>query len=249
MKRFYARRASGFTLIELLVVIAVIAILAAILFPVFAQAREKARQTTCLSNCKQWGNAFMMYEQDHDETYPLAFGWAPTLGWAWNKSHQVPPAWDPAVAGDRLLLYPVHWANSVQPYLRNYGVYACPSGSEVRLFDPSEYANAVKPWVNVSYTFNGLLMAYPQAGIATASRVPLLWEGHGKSQALVFLIPSRGTAATLGSSVRISSSSRSVARRADGFASAPSYEENRCSLNVDQTFSREGASPLSSPSA
>jgi prepilin-type N-terminal cleavage/methylation domain-containing protein len=60
----------GFTLIELLVVIAIIAILAAILFPVFAQAREKARQTSCLSNEKQLGTAISMYVQDYDETYP-----------------------------------------------------------------------------------------------------------------------------------------------------------------------------------
>src|SRR5881296_1738464 len=61
---------AGFTLIELLVVIAIIAILAAILFPVFAQAREKARQTACLSNEKQMGTAVQMYAQDYDEGLP-----------------------------------------------------------------------------------------------------------------------------------------------------------------------------------
>lgn len=64
-------RQRGFTLIELLVVIVIIAILAAILFPVFAQAQEKARQTSCLSNMKQLGRGLIMYQQDYDETIPL----------------------------------------------------------------------------------------------------------------------------------------------------------------------------------
>ena len=68
------KRRTAFTLIELLVVIAIIAILAAILFPVFAQAREKARQTTCVSNLRQIGVAVMMYTQDYDETLPQT-GW------------------------------------------------------------------------------------------------------------------------------------------------------------------------------
>src|ERR687884_230020 len=63
-------RKRGFTLIELLVVIAIIAILAAILFPVFAQARDKARSASCLSNLKQMGTAWMMYTQDYDEMFP-----------------------------------------------------------------------------------------------------------------------------------------------------------------------------------
>ena len=64
-------RRHGFTLIELLVVIAIIAILAAILFPVFAKAREKARQSSCLSNCKQYGLGVLQYVQDYDERFPL----------------------------------------------------------------------------------------------------------------------------------------------------------------------------------
>jgi len=68
------RTRHGFTLIELLVVIAIIAILAAILFPVFAQAREKARQTTCLSNGKQIGLATMMYVNNYDEMFPFQQG-------------------------------------------------------------------------------------------------------------------------------------------------------------------------------
>src|SRR5579885_3625769 len=68
-------RSYGFTLIELLVVIAIIAILAAILFPVFAQAREKARQITCVSNVKQIGLGTMMYTQDFDEQFPFAYGY------------------------------------------------------------------------------------------------------------------------------------------------------------------------------
>src|ERR1700716_4263053 len=72
MLRVSQAQRKGFTLIELLVVIAIIAILAAILFPVFAQAREKARQSTCLSNLKQIGLAIMTYAQDYDETLVMA---------------------------------------------------------------------------------------------------------------------------------------------------------------------------------
>src|SRR5579862_3576887 len=94
----------GFTLIELLVVIAIIAILAAILFPVFAQAREKARQTTCVNNNKQWTTAAMMYVQDYDETFPPAFGWYPGIGWLSGSGGYYP--------GD----YPENWQGSGPNY-------------------------------------------------------------------------------------------------------------------------------------
>jgi len=92
----------GFTLIELLVVIAIIAILAAILFPVFAQAREKARQTACLSNTKQVMTGSLIYIQDYDELMPLAFDW--------NMLST--------------------WADRIQPYTKNWDMMFCPSGGE-----------------------------------------------------------------------------------------------------------------------
>jgi prepilin-type N-terminal cleavage/methylation domain-containing protein/prepilin-type processing-associated H-X9-DG protein len=89
----------AFTLIELLVVIAIIAVLAAILFPVFAQAREKARGISCVSNCRQVGTALQMYTQDYDEALPL-------------NNHSGAAA---------------SWLVTAQPYIKNQLLYRCPS--------------------------------------------------------------------------------------------------------------------------
>src|SRR5689334_11631738 len=91
------RSTSAFTLIELLVVIAIIAILAAILFPVFAQAREKARAISCVSNLKQMGLAMVMYAQDYDEIYPGNWQWSPGA----VRAHS-PYLWPPnGITGDQ----------------------------------------------------------------------------------------------------------------------------------------------------
>jgi prepilin-type N-terminal cleavage/methylation domain-containing protein/prepilin-type processing-associated H-X9-DG protein len=95
----------GFTLIELLVVIAIIAILAAILFPVFAKAREKARQITCASNEKQIGLGLLQYIQDNDETMPLTYE-GPTN---------------------------ITWRQTTQPYIKSQGIFRCPSNSHNNL--------------------------------------------------------------------------------------------------------------------
>src|SRR5439155_11602302 len=117
------RRASrGFTLIELLVVIAIIAILAAILFPVFAQAREKARQAACLSNCKQMGTAMAMYAQDYDEILP-SFPFS-TRGS--NPFYAAPANWSYGA-----------WVPMIMPYVKNNGVFACPSAPKTQLAGPA----------------------------------------------------------------------------------------------------------------
>jgi prepilin-type N-terminal cleavage/methylation domain-containing protein/prepilin-type processing-associated H-X9-DG protein len=109
------RRNRAFTLIELLVVIAIIAILAAILFPVFAQAREKARAIACLSNCKQIGLAVMQYTQDYDEMYPCNSWDTPPIGTAETDNR------------DPNFRTAMNWPFKIQPYLKNRQVFVCPS--------------------------------------------------------------------------------------------------------------------------
>lgn len=131
----------GFTLIELLVVIAIIALLAAILFPTFAQAREKARTISCLSNCKQLGLAIMMYTQDSDERYPF------------GHMH------DMDTAGDA-----PSWVDSVQPYIKTKLLHRCPS-------DSSSAWNATEEPRTTSYGLNAYFTPNhaPYFGLSMAS--------------------------------------------------------------------------------
>lgn len=112
----------GFTLIELLVVIAIIAILAAILFPVFARARENARKSTCQSNLKQLAQATIMYVQDYDERFPYFYCYqGPTATFHPNGVH---------AAG-----YFLDWIDFIYPYVKNEQAFKCPSESSVDYHD------------------------------------------------------------------------------------------------------------------
>ncbi len=146
-------RRSGFTLIELLVVIAIIAILAAILFPVFAQAREKARTISCLSNTKQIGLSVMMYVQDYDETF---------FSQPWPGGCPDPGYWAGATKGQPL----EHWAVLLYPYVKNGQVFHCPS------FQGSTYTASYPLWTcgdpkqlkivpEVDYGLNEWIIAAP----------------------------------------------------------------------------------------
>ena len=103
-----SRKRGGFTLIELLVVIAIIAILAAILFPVFARAREKARSASCASNVKSLAMGMLMYFQDYDEQI-------------------MPYVWSPMNNGG----YYQTWCEQVNPYIKSRQTFLCPSGTRI----------------------------------------------------------------------------------------------------------------------
>ncbi len=164
-----ARR--GFTLIELLVVIAIIAILAAILFPAFAKAREAARRSSCSSNMKQIGIGLMQYSQEYDE--------------------QQPPVSDsiPATAGTFI------WVDSIQPYLKSYDVFRCPSSNSSSSSLPMANRSATSQAI-VSYAPNVLVTsdAGDQGYLSDNSSSSLAAENSPAST--IAVVESNGTTTT-----------------------------------------------------
>lgn len=167
------RSRRAFTLIELLVVIAIIAILAAILFPVFAQAREKARGAACLSNMKQIGTATMMYAQDNDEYLP--YGYAYT--WPGQKD-----------------LY--WWQDLDRPYVKNEAVYTCPSASPHVLWTSLRPPGLPKPLVK-DYICNAQGGAYAASGHKewVNANGPFINNWQNPSRALAEIEDTAGTIA------------------------------------------------------
>ncbi len=148
---------SAFTLIELLVVIAIIAILAAILFPVFARARENARRSSCSSNLKQIGLGIFQYIQDYDEKYPMGFA-------DLNNSQGL----DAADQG---------WAQMMQPYLKSVQIFQCPSetnaGPNQANINQGNVANYSDYWMNYR------LQAQSQALLDASAVTVMFGDGQG----------------------------------------------------------------------
>jgi prepilin-type N-terminal cleavage/methylation domain-containing protein/prepilin-type processing-associated H-X9-DG protein len=137
------RRFKAFTLIELLVVIVVISILAAILFPVFARARENARKAACMSNLKQIGLAVAMYSQDYDETYPIAqFATSPATNW-WEV---LAPYISPTVSNGRVSIFTCPTAGPIGRYSGGYGWNIMGTGWNSSPYDYNGFGNTSGSW-------------------------------------------------------------------------------------------------------
>lgn len=175
----------GFTLIELLVVIAIIAILAAILFPVFSQARVAAKKTQSINNLKQQTLAAIMYAGDNEDCLPLGQSSSPgnLPDWTWNYFVPVPvslysatdPNWKKEIASQFVF-------NSIQAYQKNLDILQCPGGRSI-VRGPFTLSPAVAPTgsrIGVTYTYNGLLSSYPSSNVNSPVTAPMLWHGHGR---------------------------------------------------------------------
>jgi prepilin-type N-terminal cleavage/methylation domain-containing protein len=176
----------AFTLIELLVVIAIIAILAAILFPVFAQAKEAAKKTSTLSNFKQTGTGFIIYTTDYDDNFPLAWSHESASDFTrWNYLISIPVGWRANGTHDvpqRMREDGLHWGNSTQPYMKNYGVTQQNGLRDVAIVGGDRHFTPD----NSGVTFNGFLHQWSTTAIEQPSNLPMLWGGLGKRNNIGF---------------------------------------------------------------
>lgn len=166
----------AFTLIELLVVIAIIAILAAILFPVFAQAKVAAKKTATLAQYKQVGTAVAIYLADSDDNFPLAIPPnSATGGWRIASYVAVPNGWttaggrnvEPRLSDEGQMVN-----NSMMPYIKSDGLYSGTGLPDMDIFGATGVAGKTPSKVNLS--FNGILHAYSATAVASPSRLPIL---------------------------------------------------------------------------
>jgi prepilin-type N-terminal cleavage/methylation domain-containing protein len=174
------RTSRAFTLIELLVVIAIIAILAAILFPVFAQAKMAAKKTAHISNYKQSGTGVQIYLADNDDQFPqgLVKRPAPTLTWFYGGVHPVPAnavLTAPWNTPERIHQASCFWANSCQPYIKNMDMFEM-TAAKVASNVAGEVFNPAVKSARMGLTFNGYLHTYSSTAIENNAVVPVFWN-------------------------------------------------------------------------
>lgn len=210
----------GFTLIELLVVIAIIAILAAILFPVFAQAKEAAKKTTGLSQAKQVSTGLTIYTADNDDLYPIMLIPNASGNWQFNLTPTVPAEWlytTQSIIGR----HQVYWANSTRPYIKSDQMYSHPSGRDST--DSAATSTGIDP-TKMGLSINGLLSTYTQTAMDSPSAVTLLWNGQGKTNRVgrSFAIPTLRCSASMLETCRFNPSGYPDSSNGNGnaFASA-----------------------------
>lgn len=178
------RHSRAFTLIELLVVIAIIAILAAILFPVFAQAKEAAKKTQTLSNIKQYGTAIAIYLGDNDDVLPNSMSRRANGSYRYATFHPFPAGWFDDGGGwsgaETIDQTNSVWTNSVYPYVKSAQLTEVSGATGAQAVASDFSLPRLKAPYKMGYSFNGLLNAYSATSVNSPSTVPLLWSGFGK---------------------------------------------------------------------
>ncbi len=184
----------AFTLIELLAAITIVAVLAAILFPVFAQGKEAAQRTAALIQAKQAGTAILIYAADYNDAMPG--GLVPNASTAVQSyrlgdfTPQTPQGWrlpaDPLAQEEHGHI----WVNATEPYRKSYSILNPPGVNTVKI-TTWDYSNTAKtPW-GVNFSYNGLLQYITHAEVTEQSRLTLIWQGFGSTTHLgaAFLSP------------------------------------------------------------
>ncbi len=178
------RNRKAFTLIELLVVIAIIAILAALLFPVFAQAKVAAKKISNLNNFKQMGIAANIYSADYDDRLMRAYTVRSDGSTRWNTIHPVPEDWQDPTNGWRGLDVEFenagYWANAMYDYVKNEEIYGDNNFNYILgSFDATTYIDREKEPRDMLVTYNGLLHAMSSTEVEHVSTVVMFWAGNG----------------------------------------------------------------------